>query len=185
MYPGENVDFYDEYVQRHAPVVINWFEERKASRYAEPLEAMGVGCLKDESGTVQCVAAPMEDGSLCMWNTSDATSRGQEGCIFARSQPGLLSVMPNEHGRLESITNETGAIENVSMDSKQHKGYFAVHDTLTEVDMNTLSIIHRRKFAFPVSCISAAEPSVPLTVGTSHTMHLFGVSVRRLLSHHT
>ena len=56
----------------------------------------------------------------------------------------------------------------------QH-GFFAVHDTVAEVDLNTLQVVSRRQFSFPVSCISAAEPLLPLTVGTTHTMHLFGV----------
>lgn len=175
-YPGEQLDFYQEYMHRHRSIAVDWFEESKVRRHDVAAEAMGVGTLVDSQGVLQRVVAPMDNGSLCIWEASSECDPQAQGRIIAKSSPGFLSVQPDSNGHLESITNETGAIENVGVDSKQQKGYFAIHDTVSEVDLNTLQVINRRQYAFSVSCISAAEPLVPMTIGTTHTMHLFGMN---------
>ncbi|KAL9059690.1 MAG: hypothetical protein Q9162_000991 [Coniocarpon cinnabarinum] len=190
---NEKHDFYDEFRQRHAPIAVDWFEESnpgrhavpidwyeglKSGRHAAPVEATGLGCLTDDENVLHHVVAPMENDSLCVWQASSTDESGISGCLKARSQPGLLSAEHNHAGPVPTITNDTGAIENVSIDSKQRRGYFAVHDTLAEVDLQTLQVISRSKFSFPISCISRFEPLQPMTVGTTHTLNLFDPRAR-------
>lgn len=173
-YPGECTDFYQEYVQRHGRVAVDWLEEPKERAATAVPEAMGVGTLTSDDGVVRRAVSPLEDGSLCIWEISPDHEPDSQGCVIARSPPGLLSMQPGSDGKLKSITNETGAIENVSVDSRQHRAYFAIHDNICQVDLNTLQLIHREPFSFPLSCLSSVDSFEPLTVGTTHTMHLYG-----------
>ncbi|KAJ9646458.1 hypothetical protein H2199_002507 [Coniosporium tulheliwenetii] len=48
---------------------------------------------------------------------------------------------------------ETGAVECVSIDSQQKKGVFAVRNTLNEVDLNTLQLVSRQEYPFPITAL--------------------------------
>lgn len=175
-YPSETTDFYQEYVQRHGRICVDWLEEPWSKETRLTPEAMGIGTLRDSDGIVNRVVSPFEDGSLCMWELNPDNEPHRQGRILARSAAGVLSLQPGPNGRPASIANETGAIENVSVDSHQQRAYFAIHDNICEIDLHTLQLTRRDHFSFPVSCLSQVDPFTAITVGTTQTLHLFGIS---------
>lgn len=177
-YPGEKVDFYQEFIQRHAPHELKWFQEARHGSQEDNLrhEATGAGIVYGQSGLAERLVAPLEDGSVCVW---DASAReGRLGRIVARSAVGLL---PRKGSDLDMDTRlrqsraamtETGAVECVSVDSRAGKAFFAVQNTLNEIDLNTLQVVSRTPYPFPITALSEARHPTPLTVGTNWTLHL-------------
>lgn len=177
-YPGEKVNFYREFVQRHAPHSISWFQDAKHGHRDDNLhrEATGAGILYDQDGLADKLVAPLEDGSVSIWDAR--SSNGRQGRIIARTAIGLL---PNKGSDLDydtrliqsqTIMTETGAVECVSIDSRQKKGFFAVQNILTEVDLRTLQVVSRTPYPFSITALSEAHHPTPLTVGTNWTVHL-------------
>ncbi|KAI9664104.1 MAG: hypothetical protein M1821_007595 [Bathelium mastoideum] len=182
-YPGEKIDFYQEYIHRHAPITMNWLQTATdgAGGGNEPNEATGIGVLRDdgEFGAERAVA-PLDDGSICIWDITPWSGRGpkSQGRVIGRTAPGLLTALPSSldrdvaRERSKAMMTETGAVECVSIDSVQRKGFFAVRNTLNEVDLNTMKLVSQNHFSFPITALSEAVPTVPLTVGTNMTLHL-------------
>lgn len=173
----EKVNWYQDFVQRHAPQQISWFQD--AGHEEEDVvrrEATGAAILYHADGLASKLVAPLDDGSIKIW---DADARSSSiGRLVARSEVGLLSNRGPDldlNTRLtqsQTIMTETGAVECVSVDSTSHKAFFAVQDTLNEVDLNTLQIVSRTPYPFPITALSEAHHSTPLTVGTNWTLHL-------------
>lgn len=174
---GEKVDWYQEFVQRHAPHQISWFQDAGHEEEDEVRrEATGAGMLYDADGEASKLVAPLDDGSIRIWDASaNSTSVGK---LVAQSEVGLLSNRGPDldyNTRLtqsQAIMTETGAVECVSIDSTKHKAFFAVQNTLNEVDLNTLQLISRTPYPFAITALSEAHHSTPLTVGTNWTLHL-------------
>ncbi|KAF2788519.1 hypothetical protein K505DRAFT_328875 [Melanomma pulvis-pyrius CBS 109.77] len=175
-YPGEQVNFYQDFIQRHAPHSISWFQNARHGHQDDDLhhEATGAGILFDGSGMADKLVASLEDGSISIWDASGS----RQGGIIARSAIGLL---PNKGSDLDYETRlrqsktamtETGAVECISIDSRQEKGFFAVQNVLNEVDLRTLRVISRTPYPFPITALSEARHPTPLTVGTNWTIHL-------------
>ena len=176
---GEKTNFYQEFIQRHAPHSISWFQNAQHGHREEKLhhEATGMGILFDDAGHLaDKVVAPLEDGSVCIWDASGSHNR--QGGIIGRSPIGLLSNRGpdlDQETRLtqsKAIMTETGAVECVSIDSRQKKGFFAVQNVLNEVDLFTLQVVSRTPYPFPITALSEAKHPTPLTVGTNWTLHL-------------
>lgn len=95
-YPDEKVNWYDEYIARHAPISTSWFQQprNRESVMHEFLEVRGMALYTPpgEPGSALAVA-PLDDGSLCLWDISG--TKGRKGSIVARSKSGLLSVDPS------------------------------------------------------------------------------------------
>ena len=179
-YPGEKVDWYGEYIARHAPLSISWlqqpYDNLNGSR--SKLESRGLGLLKN--GGENIVVAPLEDGSVCLWNIGEDVNApdGRNGRIVARSRPGLLSVNGPEGSNWQSPVKSrakmtsTGVVECVSIDKIRNKAYFAVQSGLNEVDLSTLQISAYDRYPFSISALSEAKHPIPLTVGTTLSLHL-------------
>ncbi|KAF2677580.1 hypothetical protein K458DRAFT_319365 [Lentithecium fluviatile CBS 122367] len=176
-YPGEKVNFYREFIQRHAPQSTSWFEGAKHGHRDDNLhhEATGAGILYDEDGLADKLVAPLEDGSISIWEACEGRRQGR---IIARTSIGLL---PNKGSDLDydtrlsqsqAIMTETGAVECVSVDSRQKKAFFAVQNVLNEVDLHTIRVVSRTPYPFPITALSEARHPTPLTVGTNWTVHL-------------
>lgn len=179
-YPDEKVDWYHEYIARHAPLSISWLEQpfSKQNGLSEKLETRGLGILKDHDDSM--VVAPLDDGSVCLWNIGheEAAPKSQDGRIVARSRPGLLSVNGPDGSTSQSPAKSrakmtsTGVVECVSVDRARNKAYFAVQSGLNEVDLTTLQISSYERYPFSITALSEAAHTVPLTVGTSFSLHL-------------
>ncbi|KAF1985672.1 hypothetical protein K402DRAFT_357174, partial [Aulographum hederae CBS 113979] len=183
-YPDEQINFYQEYIHRHAPISLSWFQSVSAETSGEEKElreATGVGLYFDNGeDTANRLVAPMDDGSICVWDAS-TRERGEEdnglGRLVARSPWGLLTSQSNDNTGMsieqsKAMMTDTGAVECVSIDSRQQKGYFAVQNVLSEVDLNTLQVTSRERYPFPITSLSEARHPTPVTVGTNLTIHL-------------
>ncbi|GAB1731480.1 hypothetical protein NU195Hw_g1483t1 [Hortaea werneckii] len=178
-FPDERLDYYDEFIRRHAPIRVGWLDLPKAQQNAdreEVREATGIGTLDDpDNGIVRSLVAPLDDGSICIWDVSrrSTVGYGGGGKLLGQSTPGLLTGQPpNSTAESHNIMTETGAVECVSIDNEAKKGYFAVQSLLHEVDLNTLSLTSTKQYPFPITALSKCEANVPLTVGTNWTIHL-------------
>ena len=179
-YPDEKVDWYDEYVARHAPLSMSWLEQPSSEQNGlrEKLETKGLGLSEDHGGSM--VVAPLDDGSVCLWNIGrgDAAPNVRDGRIMARSRPGLLSVNGPNGSTLQNMINpraktiSTGVVECVSVDRVRNKAYFAVQSGLNEVDLTTLQISSYEQYPYDITALSEASHPVPLTVGTRLSLHL-------------
>ncbi|KAI8933541.1 hypothetical protein NX059_009278 [Plenodomus lindquistii] len=181
-YRAEKVDWYKEFVERHAEVRMRWFQgaggeqDEGSAGGGVTSEATGAGILFDQDGFAGKLVAPMENGSIKIWDAR-AQSETQGRCVGA-SEIGMLAGKGADLDmgtRLEqsaTIMTDTGAVECVSIDSATQRGFFAVQNTLNEVDLHTLQLISRTPFPFPITALSEATPTVPLTIGTNWTLHL-------------
>ena len=179
-FPDERLDYYDEFIRRHAPISVGWLDLPKAQQNAdreEVREATGIGTLNNpDSGSVRNLVAPLDDGSVCIWDVSrrSTVDYGGGGKLLGQSTPGLLTGQPpNATAESHNIMTETGAVECVSIDNGAKKGYFAVQSLLHEVDLSTLQLTSTKQYPFPITALSKCEPNVPLTVGTNWTIHLY------------
>ncbi|KAF2766996.1 hypothetical protein EJ03DRAFT_162773 [Teratosphaeria nubilosa] len=177
-YAHERLDYYQEFIRRHAPIKIGWLDlpDIQASDKEEMREATGMGTLCDcFTSEVRNIVAPLDDGSICVWNasTQSTLSSAGRGRLLAQSRPGLLTgISPEATAESHTIMTETGAVECVSIDSTSNKGYFGVQSLLHEVDLNTLQIASTRQYPWPITALSEVRSSTPLTVGTKWTIHL-------------
>ncbi|KAK4129636.1 hypothetical protein N657DRAFT_610174 [Parathielavia appendiculata] len=193
-FPAERVSWYDEYIQRHGPVVINWMQHaydsnNKAEGQAPSLaagpfiEARGVALYYPDGDdpaaeTAVLAVAPLDDGSVCLWDV--AGTKGKRGAIVARSRPGILFIDgPGADNRRRSKMIDSGVTECVSVDSRLHRAFFAVQSHLIEVDLQRLSVVDCESFPWSISALSAASSTVPLTVGTSLGIHLHDYRSRK------
>lgn len=171
IYPGEKIDWYRDYVARHAPLSMNWLQQPRteANIIHDGLEIQGLGLFNDS--TQQSVIAPLDDGSVCLWRLGedDFAPNVRNGRILARSRPSLLST--SGYYPISGATR-TGAVECVSVDNARNKAYFAVGDGLDEVDLSTLQVSSYQQYPYPISALSLADHPVPLTVGTTLSLHI-------------
>ncbi|KAK0871229.1 hypothetical protein LTR87_012975 [Friedmanniomyces endolithicus] len=159
-YPDERLDYYDEYVHRHAPVKVAWLDlpKAQASDKEEYREATGCATLDGEDGNVNHLVAPLDDGSICIWDVSNRSTSmaGGRGRLTAQSRPGLLTgTPPDDTEKSHIMMTETGAVE-----------------SLHEVDINTLQLVSTKTYPWPITALSEAKQTTPLTIGTNWTVHL-------------
>ena len=179
-YPGEPINWYADFIQRHAPPHVAWFEgaappadgpDDVVSR-----EATGAGILFGSDGLADKLVAPRDDGTMAIWDAR-AASDGY-GAVVARSDMGVLANRGPELDyatrlrQSHAIMTDSGAVECVSIDSVHKTAFFAVQNTLAHVDLATLQVVARTPFPFPVTALSEAHHATPLTVGTNWTIHL-------------
>lgn len=174
-YPNERIDYYEEYIQRHASITVAWLDLPK-SPADQVREATGLGLLSDQrDSSLQRAIAPLDDGSVCIWDVAakSTTSSAGGGRLIAQSRAGLLSGQPTDAiSESHTIMTETGAVECVSIDSTAQKAYMAVQNHLHELDLSTLQITSTKEYPFPITALSEASGKTPITVGTNMTIHL-------------
>lgn len=176
-YPLEKVNWYDEYIARHAPLSMSWLEQPfcEQNGLRERLETRGLGIFKDHDNSM--VVAPLDDGSVCLWNIGQEDAAPEDGRIVARSRPGLLSIegpagRTSQSPRISRVKMiNTGLVECVSVDKARNKAYFAVQSGLNEVDLTTLQISSYEHYPFSITALSEAAYPIPLTVGTNASLH--------------
>jgi hypothetical protein len=184
-FPDEKINFYDEYIQRHSPISKSWLETIKdgVGNEKEEREATGVGILYHHDGThADKLYGALDDGSLCVWDVATGRLDTQsQGRALSRTRAGLLCGNSEEQQDLDvykAAMTATGAVECVSIDSQTKRGYFTATNLLTEVDLETMQIISKERFAFPINAVSEARHPTPITIGTSHTIQLYDPRAR-------
>lgn len=168
----EKVDWYSEYVARHATLTATWLDER----LSPPQEVRGLAVSSDSTKAL----GPLGDGGLCIWDISQTAAGRLRGHRtfhqLARTAPGVLfedSTRLSESSDNKARLAFSGVGECVAIDSSQQKAYVAVADILNEIDLETLRVISQNKYAWPITALSQDDtPDRPLTVGTSWSLHL-------------
>lgn len=131
-YKGENICWYDEYIQRNAPAVVNWLQQPTSRDGSEStyIESRGLALYRPDNPDhdphkpeTAFAVAPLDDGSVCLWDVTGA--KGRKGAIYAKSRPGIL------HGHWGGSSSRSNKIDSsvtecVSVDSKTHLAFFAV-----------------------------------------------------------
>ncbi|KAI2616068.1 F-box domain-containing protein [Hypoxylon sp. NC1633] len=174
-FPNENTNWYNEYIQRHGPIAVSWFEQpqNKEGSLTDPMDASGVAVYRPSLSENELFAvSPLEDGSVCLWDVKG--TRARKGTIISKSVPGLLGTNLSMRSKMIS----TGVTECVSVDNERHLAFFAVQSHLVEVDLKTLQVVGNHPFEWSITTLSAADPAVPLTVGTIHGLHLHDFRAR-------
>lgn len=185
-YPTEKVDWYGEYIARHAPLSMDWLQHPTAHEdrggRGQKREVQGMALFDaDVGGGANRVVAPLDDGSVCLWDITEAAESetcSQQGRMVARSRAGLLSVddanTPSwpDPAYSRAKTSSTSVVECVSVDDFRKTAYVAVQSTLNEVDLSTLQLISHERYPSPISALSEARHPLPLTVGTALSLHL-------------
>ncbi|KAK4697549.1 hypothetical protein P7C71_g544, partial [Lecanoromycetidae sp. Uapishka_2] len=177
-YPGEKVDWYREYIARDAPLSVSWLQQphHTVNGSREKLETRGLGLSKNRGD--DHVVAPLDDGSVCIWQLGqdDAIPQSSDGRIIARSRPNLLSANGPDGGPVPARSRarmiSTGVVECVSVDQARNKAYFAAQSGLNEIDLSTLQISSYDRYPFSISALSESTYPVPLTVGTTLSLHI-------------
>lgn len=171
-YEGEDVHFYQEYIQRHAPISLDWIQDEHTSMH----ESVGMALINEyKDGPAQKVVSSLEGGSVCIYDIgSTSCERPQHTRMLHQTRPGLLTGdAPDARPPSPGPSTETEATDNISVDAHSGKAYIAALNLLNELDLGTMQITRRQRFPFSISALSAAHPSLPLTVGTNVTLHLF------------
>ncbi|KAF2435953.1 hypothetical protein EJ08DRAFT_604137 [Tothia fuscella] len=178
-FPGERINYYEEYIQRNADISVSWFEGVKdgvGGEEKETRDVTGVGLIYGQDGSVaEKVVGALDDGSVGIWEIENGDRQGR---LISRTPSCFLTGLGANKDREQAISEskafmtETGAVECVSMDSKSKKGYFGVIDMVVEVDLETLQVISRERYPAPVTALSEARHPTPITVGTNLTLHL-------------
>lgn len=133
VFPGEKVNWYDEYITRHAPISTSWLQQPRSREGPEReyLEVRGVALYTPPGDSKSTFAvAPLDDGSLCLWDING--TRGRKGAIWQRSRPGVLSVDPHPQAtpNRRSKMVSTGVTECISIDNSRNRAYVAVQSSM-------------------------------------------------------
>lgn len=174
----KNVDWYSEYIARHATLNAAWLNGRSSTQQ----EVRGLAISRDSKRAF----GPLEDGSLCVWDI-DKTIAGHPRsqntfCEISRSAASILFEDRTRVG--EPSTNKarlefSGATECIAINSDQQRAFVAVGDILNEVDLETLQVVSQNKYAWPITALSQEDsPERTLTVGTSWSLHLHDPRMR-------
>jgi len=128
-YPNEKVNWYDDYIARHAPISTSWLQQprNRESSGREYLEVRGMGLYTPPGeASATRIVAPLDDGSICLWEL-----RGpQRGAIVARSKSGILSIDDTGPSSKRSNMISTGVTECVSIDSTFNRACIAVQGSM-------------------------------------------------------
>ncbi|KAK6215010.1 hypothetical protein QIS74_08029 [Colletotrichum tabaci] len=177
-FPTEPVFWYNEYIQRYAPVTTSWLQQPKIrdGNEEDTLDVRGMALYSpNRESNELLVVSPLDDGSVCLWDVKG--TRGRKGATIATSQAGILYLDgPQTMGRSRKI--DAGVSECISVDSFADKAFVAVQGHLLEVDLNRLQVVGEQMFEWSITALSSAAPGLPLTVGTSLGIHLYDYRAR-------
>lgn len=181
--PGEKVNWYEEYTARHAQLSLNWLRRpvdiaKRPEKIMHEIRGMGLKYDGDEG----IVVAPLDDGSVCLWNIgrrNELVPSAKSGRIMACSKPGLLinsaaegTVASGKRAMPKADLGADGVVECVSVDRHRNKAYFAVDNALNEIDLETLQLSNLETYRHTICALSESSYPTPLTVGTTLGIHL-------------
>ncbi|KAL8703486.1 MAG: hypothetical protein Q9201_003329 [Fulgogasparrea decipioides] len=175
-YTNGKVDWYEEYVARHAPISMSWLQQPINHPRKELQDIRGLGVY--DRGDKSLIVAPVDEGGLCIWGIGrqDELIDSKAGAVVARSKPGLFysyrNHRPGPPNGYRLITSAGVTVEGVSVDKARNKAFFAKANDLHEVDLETLQISSHERYPFAISALSEAAYPLPLTVATTHSLHL-------------
>lgn len=173
-YQSDNIDWYSEYIARHAVLSTSWLRQPRADDGMK-LEIRGLAYKNSDE--MKIVIAPLSDNSVRLWDVSpsDGPIASGDGCIIAKSKAGLLRASNSEYcaSNYSSGKADANTVECVSVDHVRGRAYFAVGNGLSEIDLATLSLVSHLEFESPIAALSEISHGVPLTVATSPSLHMY------------
>lgn len=128
-FPGERVNWYNEYIQRNAPVSVSWFEQAQVrdGSLNDTIEVKGAALYRPSHDAQSLfVVSPLDDGSVCLWDVKG--TRQKKGSIVATSKQDLLRLDSSAASSRSRMLN-IGITECVSVDSSRSKAFFAVQSS--------------------------------------------------------
>ncbi|KAI8259245.1 hypothetical protein K4K53_003719 [Colletotrichum sp. SAR 10_77] len=177
-FPTEPVFWYNEYIQRYAPIATSWLQQPRIrdGNEEDTLDVRGMALYSPNQSSNELLAvSPLDDGSMCIWDLKGA--RGRKGAMVGKSRDGVLYLDgPQTMGRSRKI--DTGVTECIAVDDFSGRAFVAVQGHLREVDLNRLEVASEQSFEWSITALSPAAPGLPLTVGTSLGIHLFDYRAR-------
>ncbi|KPI42240.1 uncharacterized protein AB675_9544 [Cyphellophora attinorum] len=165
--PGEDVNWYDEYIARHAPLHTVWSE----GTGSESHEILGVAVDEHSERAVGW----QEDGSILIWDIREQELGGRRIQRVANSSTGVLFATNAAQSSTSSGSRSfTSPTESIALDFRQNRAYIAVGPNLNEVDLETLQVISQQEYAWSITALSQHQTSdLPLSVGTLYSLHLY------------
>ncbi|KAK6949549.1 hypothetical protein Daesc_009632 [Daldinia eschscholtzii] len=159
-FPNEKTDWYTEYIHRYGPIAVSWFEQPhvQSGSLRTHLDACGIALYNPSGGNELFAVSPLEDGSVCLWDVKGTRTR--KGSILTKSNPGLLCA------------------DGPGADLSRRSKMINTGSNLIEVDLKTLQVVEDHPFEWSITTLSAADPNVPLTVGTIHGLHFHDARAR-------
>lgn len=183
---GDNINWYSEYITRNAPATIQWLQQPTEHSQNSGLwgsqsqEIKGLGLQRSSAyGVSHRVIAPLDDGSVCVWDYSQYVPREQiasRGRILGRSRPG--SLFPDmDHrtctGQDSSTALDAGSL--VSVDPLRKRAYIGVGNCLNEVDLAALNVISQQIYSSSIYALSEQDLDYdsPVTVATKADLYIY------------
>ncbi|QIW98106.1 hypothetical protein AMS68_003624 [Peltaster fructicola] len=168
-YPGEQIDYYDEYIQRHASVNVSWKHMPGSRGESDIRTAVGAAFFHPAGSSHNSVVSPLDDGSIVIHDPEADTDN-----ILGHSGPGLLTPRVTSAEDIKQLMTSSSAVEVVSIESSTNRGFFAVGNILHEVDLAQLCLVSSKRFSLSaITALSACDAGQPLIVGTNDSIHLY------------
>lgn len=163
---SENVDWFSEYIARHAPLSIEWLRHPKGNE----IRSMAL-FDSDEK-----VFSAMEDGSLRVWDVATSASGRRSLRQSGHSPTGLLFSdlsSPSASSTFKKRPTVGTAVDSTVVDPFRNMAYVAVGNVLNEIDLNTMQLVSQNKYAWNITATSqVAGPDTPLMIGTSFSLQM-------------
>lgn len=117
-FPGEAINWYDEYIHRNSPISVSWFErpQLRDGGLKDTIEVKGVAVYQHGDDEVFAVS-PLDDGSVCLWDVKGTRPGNKKGSILQQSKAGLL--------RMNSSKSPYLSADCVSIDNSRGRAFFA------------------------------------------------------------
>ena len=167
--PSERIDWYSEYIARHAPLSTVWHDDQEVKLS----EVRGVALHDRSEKALTC----HEDGTLAIWDIRERAVGRRKFQRLAQSHPGVLFESRSNPGgpsKTRANTGFTGVADSITVDSKRQNAYVAVDRTLNEVDLETLQVVSQTQYAWPITALSQqGDLDLAISVGTSWSLHLY------------
>ncbi|PKY00804.1 hypothetical protein P168DRAFT_307245 [Aspergillus campestris IBT 28561] len=178
---GEDRDWYSEYIARNGPLSFSWLQQpfSRSSSRKDFREVKGMALLRDwSSARENKVVAPLDDGSVCIWDLNHSHSIGSQatkGRVLGVSAPGILMAdLSGRAGKQSPSQRFINLGETMSVDSIRRRAYMAVGNVLNEVDLETLKVVSQQRYVWSISALSQeTDYSAPLTLATTLEVHIY------------
>lgn len=172
-HPTERIDWYCEYVARHAPLFTEW------SSHDRDNEIRSIALFDQD----RRILSATENGSLRIYDIDRASNGYRRIREAARSKDSLLftewSCTDTASKSAERMVGS--AVDSTVVDSNTMRAYVAVDDVLNEIDLPTMKLVSRTKYPWRISAISQQTQNpypVPLMVGTSYSLEMHDPRLR-------
>lgn len=165
----ERLDWYSEYVGRHAPLQTEWIPSTKDN------EIRSIALFD----SAQKVLGAMEDGSIRIWDVATAQNGRRNLRQRAVAQSGLLFSNLCEASEATSSSvpvkqlNMGTAVDSTVVDDHSQKAYITTEELINEIDLTEMRIVSQQKYAWRITAVSQqAGEGLPLMIGTSFSLNM-------------